>query len=68
MTRFYTAALWVIGAALAAVACDSCGAAYAIKRDPEADLERVKTELRLRTAELAVTRGQLRACERRAAE
>jgi hypothetical protein len=42
-------------------------AAYAGKRsdDPVAELERLRTDLRLRTAELAVTRGQLRACQRR---
>ncbi len=29
------------------------------------ELDRVRTELRLRTAELQVARGQLRTCERR---
>jgi hypothetical protein len=37
-----------------------------VKPDGQAEeLERVRTELRLRTGELIVVRGQLRACESR---
>lgn len=42
--------------------------ALAIKHNPDplVELERVRTELRLRNAELLVVRGQLRACEAKA--
>lgn len=39
-------------------------AGSAIKHDVEVELERTKMELRLRTAELTVTRGQLRSCQK----
>lgn len=55
-------------AGLVLLLAGSCSTADAIKHDPDpvVELERTRTELRLRTAELTVTRGQLRACERRA--
>lgn len=45
-----------------------CLTAFAGKgaNDQAAEIERLRTDLRLRTAELEVTRGMLRACERRA--
>lgn len=44
-----------------------CLTAWAGKgaNDIDAEIERLRTDLRLRTAELQVTRGQLRSCQKK---
>lgn len=55
-----------LGEGLQVCTSRSCGPTDAwVKHDHEAEIERLRTDLRLRTAELMVTRGQLAACERR---